>query len=163
LVLEVFKPHVNMSDLEVNHIDGNKLNNHLTNLEWLTGRDNVLHAYNTGLITNIGEGSPNAKLSNADVLEILQRLDTGESQKNMREIKKQFLDDIQDYVERFGRKNIYFYDIEVYPHDSFIVIKDIHKNNVAYFHNSTGFDGLMEYVKEGVLCGYNNGYYDDYV
>ena len=74
-----------------------------------------------------------------------------------------FLNDLQVYVEGFGRKNIYFYDIETYPHDSFIVLKDIHKNTVAYFHNSTGFDGLMEYVKDSVLCGYNNHYYDDYV
>ena len=83
LVLEAFKPHVNMEDLQVNHMDGDKLNNHLINLEWVTGRDNILHAYDTGLITNIGEGSPNAILSNADVLEILQRLDTGESQRDI--------------------------------------------------------------------------------
>ena len=78
LVLETFKPYENMNNLDVNHIDGNKLNNHLTNLEWLTRRDNLKHAHDTGLINNIGEGHPNAKLSNADVLEILQRLDTGE-------------------------------------------------------------------------------------
>lgn len=83
LVLEAFKPHVNMSDLEVNHMDGNKLNNHLTNLEWLTRRDNALHACDIGLIDNRGERSPNAKLSNAEVLEILQRLDKGESQKDI--------------------------------------------------------------------------------
>lgn len=83
LVLEAFKPHVNMSDLDVNHIDGNKLNNHLTNLEWLTRRDNNLHAHDTGLIDNRGERSPNAKLSNTDVLEILQRLDSGETHKDI--------------------------------------------------------------------------------
>ena len=77
LVLEAFKPHVNMSDLEVNHMDGNKLNNHLINLEWVTGRDNILHAYDIGLRSNKGERNPHAKLSNTDVLEILQKLDKG--------------------------------------------------------------------------------------
>ena len=83
LVLETFEPHVNMNDLEVNHMDGNKLNNHLTNLEWVTRYDNMSHAHDTGLINNIGERHPNAKLSNADVLEILQRLDTGELHENI--------------------------------------------------------------------------------
>ena len=83
LVLEAFKPHVNMNDLQVNHIDGDKLNNHLTNLEWVTARDNMLHAYDIGLMTNKGERNPNAKLSSTDVLEILQRLDTGDSYKDI--------------------------------------------------------------------------------
>lgn len=36
------KPHVN-------HIDGNPLNNHVSNLEWCTQQENVAHALNTGL------------------------------------------------------------------------------------------------------------------
>ena len=34
----------------VNHIDGNKLNNHYTNLNWVTHSENIQHAYKAGLI-----------------------------------------------------------------------------------------------------------------
>jgi hypothetical protein len=37
---------------EINHIDGIKTNNDMSNLEWVTGSENKLHAYKIGLHTS---------------------------------------------------------------------------------------------------------------
>lgn len=41
LVMLTFKPEHSPSETQVNHKDENKLNNHLSNLEWMSARDNI--------------------------------------------------------------------------------------------------------------------------
>ena len=49
LVMKAFKPCDNMDDLQINHIDGNKLNNYIENLELSTALENMRHSYINGL------------------------------------------------------------------------------------------------------------------
>jgi len=55
---------------EVNHIDGDKANNKLSNLEYATHSENMLHAFSSGLLTRKGEKNSSSKLTESDVHEI---------------------------------------------------------------------------------------------
>lgn len=49
LVAKAFIQNDNPNRTQVNHIDGNKLNNTVENLEWVTASENQQHAQDTGL------------------------------------------------------------------------------------------------------------------
>jgi hypothetical protein len=62
----------------VNHKDGNKLNSHISNLEWITNSENAKHAWLNGLQA-CGEQKKNAFLSSAQVTAIRLRVKHGET------------------------------------------------------------------------------------
>lgn len=72
LVIQHFGPNRPSAAHEVNHKDGDKTNNHISNLEWVTRSENVKHAYSIGLLDNKpkGELCSNTHLSDVEVIAI---------------------------------------------------------------------------------------------
>lgn len=63
---------------QINHKDGNKLNNDVSNLEWVNCSENLKHAYDTGLkIKQIGEMCKRSKLKDKDIIDILNLFKNG--------------------------------------------------------------------------------------
>ena len=72
-------------DIQINHINGKKYDNTISNLELVTNSQNIKHAYSTGLITisnelkqirsvnQIGSNNVNAKLTDDQVIHIRQQ------------------------------------------------------------------------------------------
>lgn len=62
----------------IDHIDCNKLNNHYSNLEWVTYKENSIRAYNNGLLKQPPmESNVIRKLSNEQVYEIRRLINEG--------------------------------------------------------------------------------------
>ena len=75
LVMICFNKVDNYKNLQVNHIDGNKQNNTLNNLEWCTNQENRIHAVKLGLVASLrGEDNPASKLLESQVLDIINDL-----------------------------------------------------------------------------------------
>lgn len=86
LVLMAFQPVENMQNLEVNHKDGNKMNNKLENLEWCTPSENQKHAFQTGLQKpRAGSKSNFSKLTEDDIKLIFELRNEGFTQQEIAE------------------------------------------------------------------------------
>jgi hypothetical protein len=88
LVAECYIPNPENKPV-VNHMDTNKLNNHYTNLEWSTDRENKDHAIENGLYPR-GEENPKNILSTEQVTWIRQNYKKGDKQFGSRPLSRRF-------------------------------------------------------------------------
>lgn len=76
LVATAFIPNPDKIET-VNHKDGDKTNNHVNNLEWMTRISNVRHAWETGLVKpRSGEDNPANKFTEEQIREVCKLLET---------------------------------------------------------------------------------------
>ena len=87
LVAEHFLPNPDPKKYtQVNHIDGNRYNNAVSNLEWCTPSHNVLHAFSTQLKKpQIGETNGQSKLTETQVRQVWALRNSGLTARQIRD------------------------------------------------------------------------------
>jgi len=97
IAMAFHKSDYRQEGLEVNHIDGDKTNNELTNLELITHSENVQHSFDNGLQVSLkGSQVHNSKLKEEDIPKIRSMFANGFSSRAIAKIyqmdKTVFLD-----------------------------------------------------------------------
>lgn len=107
LVCETFLPYLGAetANFETNHIDGNKTNNCLTNLEWLTRQENLDHARENGLFKG---RTCQRKLKKCDYSDIIEFWNLGFTQKALAKsygISPRYVSDIIKRKDKYVKPN----------------------------------------------------------
>ncbi len=84
---------------DVNHKDGNKHNNAVSNLEYVTRAQNIRHAINTGLMSVTGINNPASKLNEQQVRDIRAMHEQGSGYKSLGKLFDVSPETVRDIVK----------------------------------------------------------------
>ena len=104
LVAEFFLKKINGKNC-VNHIDSNRLNNDVKNLEWVTHKENTAHAILKGNIKLFKKNySANLKYTNKQCAEVVMRVESGMTYVNAGSIYKMPYSTVAHLIRKTRRK-----------------------------------------------------------
>lgn len=155
-IMKAFSPLDDYDNMVVNHKDGNKINNSLSNLEWVTYKDNSIHAAKTGLLHPVhGETHVCAKITESQCRKICELLETGQYRikeiANMMQTTESIVDAIKHkkaWVEVSNEYDVGFQTERVSRVFSFVELNMI----CEYFQNNPKDDDekLTKYIRRGL-------------
>lgn len=130
--------------LQVNHIDGNKLNNHVNNLEWVSPSKNIKHAFDIGLKDALrGDNNPSTKYPDKLIKKMCSYLNEG---KTIPETSK-LVNIPVSYIYAIVRDDNYIRNS--------VVNEYLDRNKLVYTNKSYN---ISKDMKEKIKNMYKNGY-----
>lgn len=145
MVAETFIPNPNNLP-EVNHIDLDKQNNHLSNLEWVSKRENSVHKVKNNVGPFLpGEANKTAKYSDSQIEEVCKMLSTGCKPKvisNKTGVSTAMISMIKIGKVRTHQSSKYNWKV-VHKSD---MVGDNHPNNII---NSKIAEKICQYLQQG--------------
>lgn len=151
---------VNPDDKEtVNHIDGDKENNRLDNLEWATRSEQALHMFRIGLKSHKGENHPRRRLNNEQVLEVFNSKEAAKLLSDKYNVSRDTISSIRKgyiWSHLTGKK----YTVKKRPRPDQIIAIFNHPKSQSNIAKETGFSkAFVNLVKTGKVYSEITGKY----